>query len=232
MVVETSEYVRVPEDIIVHALHDAPSFWENINRGNERLIAEFQALLLAEAVKDNFVYCGLGGQFLLRDIPHVLKVRITADMDPRIHEEIEREHVPYQEGKQLIEKDDEQRRKWGLKLWGDDPWDSRLYDLVFHIGKLTFEDAGETIVRTASLPSFKATDGSRRKVENMARVALIKAQLLAKFTVNSVSCHNGKVEVALEEPLNQRERIEPEVMNIVHPVEGVNDVKICFVPFH
>jgi hypothetical protein len=229
---ETSRCFKIPEYIIDHALHDAPSFWENITGGNGKHIAEFQALLLAEAVKDNFVYCGLGGQYLLRDIDHALKVRITADIEPRVHEKIKRDSIPYQEAKNLIEKDDEQRRKWGFKLWGDDPWDSRLYDLVFHIGKLTCEHAAKTIVSTVSLPTFKTTAESRRKIKSRATAALIKAQLMAKFTVGSVSCHNETVEVALEEPMNERERIEPEVMNIIHSVEGVNDVTIRFVPFH
>jgi len=40
---------------------------------------------------------GLAGQFFLRDIPHVLKVRVIADMKDRVKEEMRRENISAEE---------------------------------------------------------------------------------------------------------------------------------------
>jgi len=47
-------------------------------------------IALAHVRKDHVVYRGLAGQYFLRDIPHVLKVRIIADMQDRGREEMRR----------------------------------------------------------------------------------------------------------------------------------------------
>jgi hypothetical protein len=39
------------------------------------------------------VYHGLAGHYLLQEIPHVLKVRIIAEMGDRIKEEMKRENI-------------------------------------------------------------------------------------------------------------------------------------------
>jgi cytidylate kinase len=68
--------------------------------------------------------------FLLQDISHVLKVRIVADMQDRIREEMKREKIPLKEAEEIIKKDDEERRKWSLALYGIDTWDPILYEMV------------------------------------------------------------------------------------------------------
>jgi hypothetical protein len=43
--------------------------------------------------KDNIVYHGLAGPLLRKGIPHVLKVRIIADLNERLRDEMERERI-------------------------------------------------------------------------------------------------------------------------------------------
>ena len=49
---------------------------------------------------------------LLKGIPHVLKVRIIADLEERVRDEMGRERIPKQEALRLILRDDQERRKW------------------------------------------------------------------------------------------------------------------------
>ena len=71
----------------------------------------------------------------------MLKVRIIIDFGERVASEVSREGVSEEEARSLLQKDDEERRKWTKSLYGVDPWDSNLYDLVVHIHKLKVGDA-------------------------------------------------------------------------------------------
>ena len=106
--------------------------------------------------KDNIVYHGLAGHFFLQDISHVLKVRIVADLQDRIREEMKREKISQTEAEKVIKKDDDERRKWSLFLYGKDTWDPSLYDMILHIKTITTDEAVEIILCALQEPSFLA----------------------------------------------------------------------------
>ena len=64
-------------------------------------------------------------------------------MEERIKEEVRRENISKEKALYILKKDDDERRKWGLRVYGIDTWDSRLYDMVLHIQNLTVDDATE-----------------------------------------------------------------------------------------
>ncbi|NIM21549.1 MAG: cytidylate kinase-like family protein, partial [Candidatus Latescibacteria bacterium] len=71
----------------------------------------------------NVVYHGLAGHFFVKDISHVLKVRIIAEMEDRVKLEMERERISQSEARRILRSDDQERRKWSLSLFGVDTWD-------------------------------------------------------------------------------------------------------------
>ena len=88
ILLEASEQFNIPEIKLVRAIHDAPSILERFTYGKERYVAYLKAALMKHVQKDNVVYHGLAGHYLLQDVPHVLKVRIVADLEDRIAEEM------------------------------------------------------------------------------------------------------------------------------------------------
>ena len=74
ILLEASEEFNIPEIKLVRAIEDAPSILDRFTQGKERYLAYIRAALLKHAQKDNVVYHGIGGNFLLQGIPHVLKV--------------------------------------------------------------------------------------------------------------------------------------------------------------
>jgi cytidylate kinase len=172
---EASEYSDIPEAKLVRAIHDAPSFLERFTYGKERYIAHIRAAIMRHVQKDNVVYHGLAGQFFLQGVPHVLKVRIIASLEDRIEEEMRRENISAEEARRILRKDDEERRRWSLALYGIDTWDSSLYDMVLHIKTMTVEDAVGTIRRALELPGFQTTPESQAILDKL----VLRAQALA-----------------------------------------------------
>lgn len=222
IILEASDEFNIPEIKLIRALHDATSVLERFTQGKERYISYIYASLLQHLRKDNVVYHGLAGHFLAGEISHVLKVRITADMNTRVNEEMRRENIPAEKALYLLHKDDEERRKWGLEIYGIDPWDSRLYDMVLHIGKLTVDDAVDIISSTVSKPIFKSTAKSRQMVEALALAAKVKAHLVNVAPRLRVTADKDKVYIQEAGVLEAESRAR--IKAIAMQVDGVKEV--------
>jgi cytidylate kinase len=191
ILLEASEHFHLPELKLVRAIHDAPSVLERFTNGKEKYISYIRAALLQHVKKDNVVYHGLAGHFFLQDIPRVLKVRIISDLEDRMREEMKREGISAGDARYMIRKDDEERRRWGMRLYGLDTHDSSLYDLVVHIKTKSVKDAVSLILHTARLPCFQTTRKSQRIIDNLALAAEMKAALVEEFPTSEVSAEGG-----------------------------------------
>ncbi len=182
LLIGASKKFNIAELRLIRAIEDAPSFLEKYTFGREKYIKYIKAAILNELAKGKVIYHGFAGHFLVRDISHVLKVRIIADMEERIAYMMKRENVSKDDAVQLVKKVDEERTKWSLKLYGIDNWDSRLYDLVINIGKVTLDHAVDLVCQTMQLKAFQPTAESQKQVEKKAREALLEAE-----DVNNIS---------------------------------------------
>ena len=171
ILLEASEQFNIPEIKLIRAIHDAPSILERFTHGKERYVAFLRSTLLKHVQKDNVVYHGLAGHYFLQGIPHVIKVRIMADLEDRVQEEMRRENISAEEARNILRKDDDERRRWGIQVYGVDTWDPKLYDMVLHIKSLTVDDAVDLISKAAQLPRFQATPESQRLLDDMVQAA-------------------------------------------------------------
>ena len=230
VLLEASEEFNIPEIKLVHAVQNAPSFFEKFSFRKERYIAFIEAAILRHLQKDNVVYHGFAGQFFVRYVPHVLKVRVNADLEDRIKIVMDRDNVSKKEAQQFIEGIDDARTKWSKYLYGIDTWDSRVYDLVIHIDKITVEDAVDMICHTARLDRFQATPESQKAVDDLAIAARAKAALMAVKPDLQVCAEDGVVFVRAEAPLLQEATLAAEIRKISGGIPGVKETRIDVVP--
>jgi len=168
VLIAVSDEFNVSEVKLKRAIGKSPSILERYTFGREKYIAYIQAAILEHLRKDNVVYHGFAGHFFVKDIPHVLKVRIIADMEKRVKCMMARENVSSKEAETMVNEVDEERRKWSRKLYGIDTWDSSLYDLVINIEKITVDDAVEAICSMVKLKPFQTTPESQRQMDDLA----------------------------------------------------------------
>ena len=216
---------HVPEIELTRAIHNAPSFLDRFSGGKEQYIRRIRATILDYVQNDNIVYHGLAGQFFLKDVPNVLKVCLIADMEYRIKSVMDKEQISYSSAMSTLKKIDEERVKWGQRLYGIKTYDPILFDLVIHVSNLTVDDAIDIIQYSAKLPCFQATPESQEMLKNMT----IKAQIVAtldEYANADISVEKGKVHIGLKAPLNQKDRITREITEIAERIEGVTEVEI------
>ncbi len=167
LLLEISDEYNISEIKLIRAIRDAPSFLERYTFGREKYLNYIRATILKHLSQDNIVYHGFGGHFFLKDIPHVLKVRIIADMKYRIECMMNREGVSEKKAEIMVNEVDKERRSWSQKLHGIDSWDSRLYDLVINIKKISIDYAVDIIFNTVKLSPFQTTPESQKKMDGL-----------------------------------------------------------------
>jgi len=224
---DASETFNIPEIKLVEAIRDAPSILGRFTYGKERYISYIQATLLNKMQKDNIVYHGLAGHFFLKNISHVLKVRIIADLEDRIAYKMKLEgNLSREETQRLIKKIDEERIKWSQHLYGIDSRDPSLYDLVIHIKPITVEDAVDIICNTARLKHFQTTPESQQAMNDLVTAASVKAALVSFVPDVDVSCSQGKVQVSLHVSKYSTDSMTGEVKRITKTIKGVEKIEI------
>lgn len=234
VLIEASKEFNVDEVKLIHALKDAPSFFEKLSYGKQRYITYIQAALLAHFKDDNVVYHGLAGHFFVGDLSHALKVRIIADMEDRIELVMNRDGVSRKAAERFIHRIDKERRKWSQQLYGIDTSDSSLYDLVLHIRNLRLEEVVEIICCTARLDRLQATEESRRVMADKVLAAAVKVALVQKTPESEVTARDGVVYVTAKTSLSKELRLADEIDQMARNVPGVKEVKVnlhWFTPF-
>ncbi|WP_028578853.1 cytidylate kinase-like family protein [Desulfogranum japonicum] len=227
VLLEASEEFNIPEIRLSRALHDSPSLFERFHQGRIlRYMSFYRYALLKSVQQDNVVYHGLAGHFFLRDIPHVFKVRILAKMEDRIKEVMKRDNLSARQARNVIIKDDENRRLWGAQLYGTDTWDSRLYDMVLNIDRLTVDDAVDCLLEIIVKPIFQTTAASQRILDDMTLAAYIHTLLIQYSLMVEVKVKDRVASIehmgdALKSDTFLRERIE----EIIQGVDGIKGVR-------
>jgi cytidylate kinase len=229
LLLEVSEQFQIPEIKLVRAIHDAPSILERFTNGKERYVSYIRAALLKRVQKDNVVYHGLAGHFFVQDIPHVLKVRIIADLEDRVAEEMKREGISAEEARTSLEKDDEQRYRWSHHLYGIDTRDPSLYDLVIHIKTLTTDDAADLIICALQTPRFKTTARSQKVLDDLTLAARIQAALVEEFPSVKVNAQDGEVFIEIKGLAGEEDEVIPRLQRLANNVAGI-EVKVkCLI---
>lgn len=224
--IDASKEFNIPEVKLVRAIHDAPSILDQFTYGKEKFIACFQAALLKCLQRDNVVYHGLAGHFFLKGISHVLKIRIISDMEDRVRLEMARENISREEAQSILEKDDAERRKWSMSLYGIDTVDPILYDLVIHIRKISVDDAVDLICHTAGLKTFETTFESQKAMDDLVLASEIKTTLLDIKPDVQVFVRDGNVSLGASALMIKDPDLVKEMERIARQIPGVKNVSI------
>jgi cytidylate kinase len=155
-----------------------PNVWERNDWSFKGFVALTQAMIYAYASKDEVVITGAGAGFLLKGLPHVLRVRIEATMEDRIERVQGKDILSRDTARWLIEKVDGEMAKAMYVIYGKH-WDNPgEYDAVVNTSH-----KGEAEIIAALGEAVKAkeaynTEKTRQVVKMRALAAKIKAVIL------------------------------------------------------
>jgi cytidylate kinase len=226
IILEASKEFNIPEIKLTQAVEDAPSILDRFTQGKRRYIAYTQAALLKYLVKDNVVYHGLVGHYFVEGISHVFKVLITANIEYRISAVMEHNRISRREAVGSIKKIDDQRRKWGQKLYGIDPWDPTLYDLALHIGNIKAEDAVNTICSICASKQFQTTPESKMAIDDLALTVRVRNFLVNVKPSVGVYIGNRFLYLKTQAPLPQDCDLVNKMGHIIKKFPDLKGIKV------
>lgn len=225
LLLDASDRFHIPEIKLIRAIHDAPGILERFSHSKQAYLAYIQSALAERVSQDNVVYHGLAGHILLKDIQGVLKVRITADMEYRVSREMKREGISAQEARSILEKDDQQRRKWTKSVHGTDPWDSNLYDLVIRIDRFKADDAVDFICRAIETEGFRTSPQTLQAVKDLATACRVKIAIVDDFPTLGVTCHYGNVIVYTKDKTHGA-KLQKQLDAVRNSIDGIYNLEI------
>ena len=230
VIAEASKEFDVAETELEKAIHDAPPISNWFVYGKEKYVAYIQKALLHYLQRDNVVYHGPAGHFFVKDISHVLKVRVVTALEDRIRLVREQHGITRNEASKLLKKRDEQRKKWSKQLFGVLSWDPRLYDLVINIKKNTVDEAVDFICQAAEMEDFRTTPESRKAMNDLVLSADIKAALIELKPDIEVSGTDGIIHVKTTVPQSREEDLIRKIDEIGRGIRGVREIKVHTYP--
>lgn len=228
---ENSELYDMPEIKLMPNVRQAAGVLERFSFGRERYINYMSSSILRFLKKDNHVYHGLAGQFFVSDVRHVIKVRIIADLGERVADEAERKGISEEEARLRLIRDDEERRKWGMLLYGIDISESGIYDMVLNISVMGVEEAASLIAKAAGFPCYQATTASTRYIHDLAVKSEVKAALF-DYPQAVVSVEDGSVRVQVKVPEEQEMLVKKRMTDALQGIGGLKSAEIRVSPYY
>ncbi len=154
-----------------------PRVWERFDWSYRSFVAMVQGAIMKEAASGGVVIMGRGGNFLLRGVPFVLRVRVVASLEERITRVSLREGIDEDSAGQLIEKTDREREGFLHTVYGRDGKAPEDYDLHLDTTGVPLERIADKI-RGLLLEKDRMVDEKAMKGLEMRGLAYdIKARL-------------------------------------------------------
>jgi cytidylate kinase len=216
------------EEKLSHLDESKPSLFERFDAETRHYITILQTTLLEFAEVDNVVLMGRGGQWLLRGIPHVVRIRLIAPFEHRVRQwvkrstELARETPNQRAAADFLRRDDGEKRGRMRYLYEVDVDEPTLYDIVFNTEKLPYEAIVDMIERAARHPAVATTERARQIVADRALASRVQVALAIhpdtrryRLTVES---QNGIVTIEGTTALEQS-------LQVAREVPGVRDVR-------
>lgn len=171
------------EEKLSHLDESKPTLFERFDAETRHYITILQTTLLEFAESDNAILMGRGGQWLLRGIPHILRIRVIAPFEHRVRQWIKRTaevggEAPNQRAAaDLLRRDDSEKAGRMRYLYEVDIADPALYDMVLNSEKLRNEAAVEMIEHVIRRPELATTDAARRIVASRVLASRVQVAL-------------------------------------------------------
>lgn len=209
------------------AMHSTTtSVFDRFTSDKLEYLAYIRREILRRLIADNTVYHGVAGHSFVLGIPHLLNVRIQADFEDRVREEMQAEGLSEEDARQSAKKGDEERRLWSLYVTGIDHWDPTFYDVIFNASKIPVQDIVRTLAHMAGQPYLQATEESRGRIRELYLAAEVKYALVRDLPEATVTVSGRVARVRVQAPRPQEPRIRSLVNERTEGIEGLEGVRI------
>lgn len=117
----------------------------------ESSLSFVQAVIRKLVDWDNVVIVGRGGQVLLRNVPHVLHLRVVAPLEFRIENIMKQKGFSKEDALRYISEKDRSAQEYLYRFYNVDWNDPELYHLILNMGMLNIDQAVKMVKELVKL---------------------------------------------------------------------------------
>ena len=183
LLLDAARRYGLAEEKLSHLEESKPTLFERFDTETRHHITVLQTTTLEFAELDNCVLMRGGGQWLLRGVPHALRVRLIAPFEHRVKQWIKRTaemtgETPNQRAAtDFVRRDDSDKAGRMRYLYEVDIADPTLYELIINTEKLRPDAVVDLLERLARRPELAPTDEGRRLVASRALASRVQVAL-------------------------------------------------------
>jgi hypothetical protein len=157
----------------------APSFFDRYRWEYHGFVFLEEAYIYECALKDKAIIVGRAGNCILKDLPQVLRIRLSAPLENRIERVMKMDGIDRDQARWLIEKVDHGRVGHIHANYHVDWYDLRLYDVVFNTAALSCEQITEIVCKLLEEKEKNTTPEARDLLLGRTLAARLKAKIHA-----------------------------------------------------
>lgn len=222
-----ADRLRVRKSHVIRLLDGRAGLLERLAADKISMFVHTADEVIGMALQDNgAIIRGWGANFLLRDVPHVICVRVCTPFDTRKRRMMERLNTD--SGTDVggeIQLNDEAHAAIVRRHFGVQWTDPEHYDLVLNTQRVSVGECIEQVLALLRSPAFKETEAARRQLEDLGLAARVRAALVRAPETRDrklqVTAERGKVTLWGPKCSADEKLTCVEVASAVH---GVRDV--------
>lgn len=199
---ELADYARergVPVDELQEAVHQPPIKFAELRRERLAYLSCIRGILCRRVLDENIVYDGHAGHMLLSGVPNILRVRVVADLDFRIHAVMQEMGMSFADARKHVAYVDLDRDRWSRFLYNVDWRDLFYYDMLINLSQTGINHAAELLAEMAKMEEFHLTEEARLVLRNVELESEAQFRLLTDERTRGlslrVSANQGHVTV-------------------------------------
>jgi len=180
------------------------------------------------ALKDNVIFVGRGANIILNKIPNVLSIQIVGDLEDRVKAIAEVKNLSYDEALRLIEKMDNEKKKFIEYYFDKNIFDPTLYHFVINLSNVPINQALDVIEQyvkkyynDADLVQSQ-TIIKNRLIEKKAELMLFGLKMTQTAKVNFNMLEDGTL---LVKGVLSSENEKKKLFSVLSQLEGVKEIQ-------
>ncbi|MCX7991480.1 MAG: cytidylate kinase-like family protein [Proteobacteria bacterium] len=191
------------------------------------------ATIYSLALKNNVIFVGRGANIILQGVPNVLSLQIVGNIEDRVKAIAELKNLSYDDALKLIQKMDNEKRKFIEYYFDKNIFDPTLYHFVINLSYVPLNNAVDTIIDYVNKyfgeEDFKKSESilKNRLIEKKAEVIVFGLDLTQNTKANFTMRDDGTLIVkGMVSSENEKNRLIKALENIEEVKKIEDNLKI------
>jgi cytidylate kinase len=161
----------------------APTIWERYDRAYAAYLALVAHCVYKNALKNNVVILGRGGNYLLESVPYALRVRITASAEYRVGTFRDRFGIDEEGARKMLMHSDHERSIFLKRAYHKEWANPDDYDMTLNSGHMGFDELITLIVDEIPARDRLFTPEAEEILRRLELAARVKADIITRFSM-------------------------------------------------